>query len=357
MSRRFSVDKITVNKQEVRNRLYDDVRDLLRRPSSFGMLAGGAPKEEIDCIRLRFFRPVITAFDLSAEAVEAARVCGVDAVHGNIVHAKTMGEREFDFFNLDLCKTLSTSARVIQQVAMKTCGAMSVFVSFGHGGGDENERAAARVKAVTSQKTTKVAERVRANETTSARERVIFRKTTNGEERVGLRKTTSCVERVNVAETTMLNERVTLDKTTKNVERANGLETTNTGERATNSEFFSLPNTQLGRVLLLHDIVCEVRPEAQIVRVYVYRGNAMMMLGVLFSFAKKTVQALPPFCTVKEESTTEREYQLRCLGLGGRDLRTRLKNGQKEAKRRKSKDNQRTKTSQLNRDNHKSRTR
>jgi hypothetical protein len=402
---RFTRDKISLNKREVRERLYDDARDLLRRPARFGMLAGGHPKEEVDCIRLRFFRPEIVAFDLRAAEVEAAKSCGVEAVRGNIAKDVVIGDQEFDFFNLDLCGSLSTAEREIASVARRTRSAMSVFVSFGMGSNATGEDVRAKERAIvdkttircerashgettisreraegpettdgqeqapaietatwsetttaqeraklfettnefaraTVRETTKYLKRVIKGKSTKDEERAEGPETTNNEERVNRDKTTRICERAIGCETTNMNELARVRETTRHSERASGCETTNKNERAnmretTNvHELQELPDTQLGRVLLLHDIVRKTRPDAQIARVYVYRGNAMMMLGALFVFSDKKIAMLPPFCTVKECATDERRHRLRGLGVGGEELRTRLKNGEREGKRR-----------------------
>jgi hypothetical protein len=367
LSRQFTADKITLNKKEVRERLYDDVRDLLPQAKAFGMLAGEVPEEEIGVIHRRFYRPDITAFDINRAGVDAAAACGIVAVHGNLNYEKTFTGRQFDFFDLDLCKTLVTSRKLIQKVAAKTNRALAVFVSYRDGTKasaealdvlkshdiKDNQKTeacqAADHKRVKTGKTTSRVERVSKPETTIALERVNQGKTTKQAERAKSAETAKLLERVTDLETTKPSERVSDPETTMWIERVSDYETTSWQERVKSEEITKieerangekapnnptrLTNAQLGRVILMHQCVLEVRPNAQIVRAYAYRGNAGMMLGVLFAFGKKPIEQLPPFCTVSEEATFERHYRLRSLGVGGTQLRTRLRNGQREAVR------------------------
>lgn len=416
----FDEDKISWNKREVRERLYDDVQELLPRAKQFGILPGQKPSEEINCIQWRFMRPSIEAFDLDAVAVEAARSCGVEAVHANVAFGKTLAGREFDFFDVDLCKSLSTSRRAIQNVARHVRSAMSVFVTY-----ERNEKSSREAKKEAEKyrarsgettrrreraeddETTSVAERARENETTGLAEQASVQETTNSVEQAVTREATTIEERASRVETTNRSERATLPETTTNPERAISYETTEVGarvskyestkehERATCGEtttsgerarehetpimprrakwtettrvrerasvqettdvveraiqcetpinierangaettnfeeLLQLTDAQLGRVLLLEKTVREVKSNAQIRRVYSYRGNHAMMLGVLFSFSKKT-KMLPPFCTVTEDDTAERKYRMSIAGIPHRALRSRLQRGRRE---------------------------
>ncbi len=198
-----------MNKKEVRERLYDDVHDLLPRAKIFGMLAGEVPGEEIGVIRRRFYRPDITAFDLNPRGVEAANECGVTAVRGNLVYEKTIAGRRFDFFDLDLCKTLVTSRKLIQKIALKTDRALAVFISY-RDGAEASAKAleVSRESQVMDVETTEECERVSAVETTKRCERVMMTETANEQERVIVGKTTKKVERVRVLETTERQERI-----------------------------------------------------------------------------------------------------------------------------------------------------
>ena len=378
----FAPSKISLNKREVRDRLYDDVFELIPRTRTFGILAGRAPKEEIDCIRWRFHRPLITAFDIDPVAVATANECGVQSVLGNVCYKKpfattrktpitpkrasdqetptddkqadaretpkimeqanfretpneeerakeretpiekeraklyettTGDKRTFDFFNLDLTGHLSTKKRAIQNVAKRALKAMSVFVSFGSGYAD-NEAALA-IEAV---------ELATMSESSNEKERAVHIETPEGEERATPSESSNGKERAVCIETPEGEEQATLIKTPNERER-------------------KIPDTQHGRVLLLHNIVCEVRHEVQIRRVYVYRGNRLMMLGVLFVFAKRVITELPPFCPAHEANSTEREYRLTSLGVSGRQLKRRLRNGRRNQGQR---DNHRLQVSQ-----------
>lgn len=101
----FDGGKDSVNKGEVRERLYDDLLSLgIPSGSVFGILAGRVPGIEVGAIRFRFHRPRIRAFDVDPVAVHAASVAGADeAIEGNVLHRTTVGDEGFDVFVLDLC--------------------------------------------------------------------------------------------------------------------------------------------------------------------------------------------------------------------------------------------------------------
>lgn len=372
--RQFTPTLVSLNKREVRDHLYDDVARI-SAPKTFGMLSGMIPREEIDCIRSRFIRPTIVAFDIHTPEIEAAEKCGVIAVRGNVLHSKTLSARELDFFNLDFCKGLPKNRRAIQNVAANVQQTMSVFVSYRCDGLDReaNSRALEFRNAIERETTTfgeraksghhagrashkvgdnhkkrasqrpedhqlrRASQRTRDNHKTGASHYARADETTTNSERAGSDETTSERERASGDETTSERERAISKEPTTSGERAIECETTKVGERAIAAETTirceQLSNCQLGRALIMFDCVREVRPEAQIVRVYSYRGNHMMMLGVLFSFANKRIQMLPPMCTVRETDTVEREYRLRRLGVTGKKLRSRLKAGMYEQRR------------------------
>lgn len=296
----------TANKNEVRSRLYDDVRALLPKATSFGILAGPTPRTEIDDIRLRFYRPQIVAFDIDAAAVEAARECSVEAVLGNAGRAKSFEGRSIDFFNLDLFRTLTTEQPVIENAAKHARLGLAVFVSYD-----------GRAKEV-----------VTARETTTKDERVNIEETTIAVERVKSAETTKLEERVSREETTKPAERVIREETTKIVERVISKETTNALERLTVE--------QSTRIIALDRIIRVVRPEAKLARAYAYRGrgqSGVPMVGALFIFTKRALQTLPPFLPAYEDHTTEREFRLRSIGISGAQLNKKLKNGKNAAKR------------------------
>lgn len=338
----------TANKNEVRSRLYDDVRMFLPRATSFGILAGPTPRTEIDTIRLRFYRPQIVAFDIDESAVLAARACNVEAVCSNVRYAAPFEGRSIDFFNLDLFRTLTTERPVIENAAKYARLGLAVFVSY-DGRNREDVISMETTKdeeRVTTPETTNRCERVIAAETTSSRERVTFAETPKDAERVIAAELTKSRERVMRRETATHAERVTAHKTTSPEERVTDNETTNkqelvTAERVTGSET-TIPKERLtveqsARVTMLDNIIRAVRPEAKLARVYAYRGKGQVgvpMVGALFIFTKRVVETLPAFLPAYENHTVEREFRLRGIGVKGEQLKKKLKNGRMSSRRR-----------------------